>query len=40
MKLRWRGKLGITFGIILAGIPVYYAWRAWSGRGEVVAAVD
>jgi amino acid transporter len=31
---------GITFGIILAGIPVYYAWRAWSGRGEVVAAVD
>ncbi len=23
---------GITFGIILAGIPVYYAWRTWSGR--------
>jgi APA family basic amino acid/polyamine antiporter len=31
---------GITFAIILAGIPVYYGWRAWSGRGEVVAAVD
>jgi APA family basic amino acid/polyamine antiporter len=31
---------GITFAIILTGIPVYYGWRAWSGRGEVVAAVD
>jgi basic amino acid/polyamine antiporter, APA family len=24
---------GITFGIILVGVPVYYAWRAWSERG-------
>jgi len=23
---------GITFAIILAGIPVYFGWRAWSGR--------
>jgi APA family basic amino acid/polyamine antiporter len=23
---------GITFGIILAGIPAYFAWRAWSAR--------
>jgi basic amino acid/polyamine antiporter, APA family len=23
---------GITFAIILAGIPAYYAWRAWSER--------
>jgi APA family basic amino acid/polyamine antiporter len=23
---------GVTFGIILAGVPVYYAWRTW-GRG-------
>jgi APA family basic amino acid/polyamine antiporter len=23
---------GITFGIILLGLPVYFAWRAWSGR--------
>jgi amino acid transporter len=23
---------GITFGIILAGLPVYFAWRAWSGK--------
>jgi amino acid transporter len=22
---------GITFAIILAGVPAYYAWRAWSG---------
>jgi amino acid transporter len=22
---------GVTFGIILLGIPVYYAWRTWSG---------
>ena len=29
---------GITFGIILLGIPVYYAWRWWAardGRGPV-----
>jgi amino acid transporter len=23
---------GITLGIILAGVPAYYAWRAWSSR--------
>jgi basic amino acid/polyamine antiporter, APA family len=23
---------GITFGIILAGVPAYFAWRAWSVR--------
>lgn len=23
---------GITFGIILLGLPVYFAWRAWSQR--------
>ena len=23
---------GITFAIILAGIPVYFVWRAWRGR--------
>jgi basic amino acid/polyamine antiporter, APA family len=23
---------GITFGIILAGWPIYYAWRAWSRK--------
>jgi APA family basic amino acid/polyamine antiporter len=23
---------GITFAIILAGIPVYYGWRTWGGR--------
>src|SRR6185437_343385 len=23
---------GITFAIILAGIPVYYGWRTWNGR--------
>ena len=22
---------GVTFGIILAGVPVYYAWRGLSG---------
>jgi APA family basic amino acid/polyamine antiporter len=22
---------GITFAIILAGVPAYYAWKAWSG---------
>jgi basic amino acid/polyamine antiporter, APA family len=31
---------GITFGIILAGIPVYFGWRAWSGRAVAVPAVD
>jgi APA family basic amino acid/polyamine antiporter len=31
---------GITFAIILTGIPVYYGWRAWSGRGAVVAVVE
>jgi amino acid transporter len=25
---------GITFGIILAGVPAYFAWRAWRPRGE------
>jgi APA family basic amino acid/polyamine antiporter len=24
---------GITFGIILAGVPAYFAWRAWTSRG-------
>ena len=23
---------GVTFGIILVGLPVYFAWRAWSKR--------
>jgi APA family basic amino acid/polyamine antiporter len=23
---------GITFAIILAGVPAYFGWRAWSGR--------
>ncbi|MGH7509472.1 MAG: amino acid permease [Gemmatimonadales bacterium] len=23
---------GITFGIILAGVPVYYSWRTWSHK--------
>lgn len=27
---------GITFGIILAGIPGYLAWRTWSRRAPVV----
>ena len=22
----------VTLGIILAGVPVYYVWRAWSGK--------
>lgn len=26
---------GITFGIVLAGIPVYYAWRRWGGRARL-----
>lgn len=31
---------GITFAIILAGIPVYFGWRAWSARAVGVPAVD
>ena len=31
---------GITFAIILVGIPVYFGWRAWSGRAVAVPAVD
>jgi len=31
---------GITFAIILAGIPVYFGWRAWSARSVEVPAVD
>jgi len=31
---------GITFGIILAGIPVYFAWRAWNGRRGAASAVQ
>ena len=31
---------GITFAIILAGIPVYFGRRAWSGRAVGVPAVD
>ena len=27
---------GITFGIILAGIPAYLAWRKWKPRGDAV----
>ncbi|MGZ8392868.1 MAG: APC family permease, partial [Gemmatimonadales bacterium] len=23
---------GVTFGIILVGLPVYFAWRAWSPK--------
>ncbi len=26
---------GVTFGIILVGLPVYFAWRAWSSRKSV-----
>lgn len=25
---------GITFGILLAGVPVYFAWRAWTSRSR------
>src|SRR5690349_8256254 len=31
---------GITFGLILLGIPVYYGWRGWRRRAVPVAAVD
>jgi basic amino acid/polyamine antiporter, APA family len=27
---------GITFGIILAGLPAYFAWRAWTARSRPV----
>jgi amino acid transporter len=27
---------GITFGIIVAGVPAYFAWRAWSARAVAV----
>jgi basic amino acid/polyamine antiporter, APA family len=30
-----RVNTGITFAIILAGVPVYVVWRAWSGREKV-----
>ena len=23
---------GVTFGIILVGLPVYFAWRAWAKK--------
>jgi len=26
---------GVTFGIILAGLPVYYAWQWWQRRAIV-----
>jgi hypothetical protein len=29
---------GITFGIILAGLPVYFLWRAITGSGGPVPA--
>ncbi|HZB27831.1 MAG TPA: amino acid permease [Gemmatimonadales bacterium] len=31
---------GITFGIILAGIPAYYAWKAWSRRSGQPAVIS
>jgi hypothetical protein len=31
---------GITFGIILAGVPAYFAWRAWSARSGQELAAD
>jgi amino acid transporter len=31
---------GITFAIILAGVPAYFAWRAWSVRGREKLAAD
>jgi basic amino acid/polyamine antiporter, APA family len=31
---------GITFAIILAGVPAYFAWRAWSARSEQELAAD
>jgi hypothetical protein len=29
---------GVTFGIILAGIPVYYVWRGVAGSIPVTSA--
>jgi hypothetical protein len=29
---------GITFGIILAGLPGYFAWRVWTSRGSGAAS--
>jgi basic amino acid/polyamine antiporter, APA family len=31
---------GITFAIILAGVPAYFAWRAWSARSGQGLAAD
>jgi hypothetical protein len=31
---------GITFGIILVGIPVYYLWRYIAGRAVGVPALE
>jgi APA family basic amino acid/polyamine antiporter len=31
---------GITFGIILAGVPVYYAWRGFAGPAVEVVPAD
>jgi hypothetical protein len=31
---------GITFAIILAGVPAYFAWRAWSARSGRELAAD
>jgi hypothetical protein len=25
---------GVTFGIILAGVPVYFVWRFWEERAR------
>jgi APA family basic amino acid/polyamine antiporter len=31
---------GITFAIILLGVPVYYGWRSWRRRAVTVPVVD
>jgi basic amino acid/polyamine antiporter, APA family len=31
---------GITFGIILLGVPVYYGWRGWRRRTVAVPVVE
>ena len=31
---------GVTFAIILLGVPVYYAWRGWRRRAVAVPAVE
>jgi APA family basic amino acid/polyamine antiporter len=31
---------GITFAIILAGVPAYFGWKAWSARGGQEIAAD